>query len=83
MQALGVEPLQLLAGFREAYGLVAITAGEARAVYQGVMLRPTDGEPWHAIVFDKTTRRPAAQRYLAIAASARWIVVPADPDLSK
>lgn len=85
MQAQAVEALQLLAGFHETYGLVAITAGEARAAYQGVMRRPTEGEPWHGIVFDKTSRRrrPAAQRALAIAASLRWIVVPSDPDLSK
>jgi len=74
-------PSQLLAAFGPAYGLVAITAGEARVLNQGVMWRPVEGEPWHAVVFDKAVRRrkPAAQSGLALAATQRWVIVPPDP----
>jgi hypothetical protein len=71
-------PAHLLATFSPAYGLVAFTAGEARALNQGVMWRPVVGEPWHAIVFDKAVRRrkSSAQSALALAATQRWVVVP-------
>ena len=76
-----LQPSHLLSAYPGSYGLVAITAAEARAVMQGVMLRPTELEPWHAIVFDTTARkrRPMAQSELAICATNRWIIVPPDP----
>lgn len=79
---LGSQPERMLANWPNC-GLVSVTAGELRrlrksdgtAVPQGVMLFPTEAEPWHAVVFTLTGLKRDGQTLKAIAALAR-IVVP-------
>jgi hypothetical protein len=81
LERLNLDASAMLADFAGC-GLVAVTAGDLRGLCkhdgsawpQGLMLAPTDREPWHAVVFDQTQRpRPAAGQK-AIARCARVIV---------
>jgi hypothetical protein len=81
-QQLGIDPKVMISGPYEGYGLAAVTAQDLRnlvrsngmACPQGVMLRPTEEEPWHAVVFDLGggERRPPVCN--AICDKARWVV---------
>jgi hypothetical protein len=71
LQQHGVPAAALLDGHR-GFALVAITAGLARRVGQGIRRVPLDGDPAHAEVFgDKTS---AVRR--ALAKQSSWIVPP-------
>ena len=79
---LGVDPRVMISGY-EGYGLAAVTAGDLRGLIrssgaacpQGVMLRGTVEEPWHAVVFDLggSGKRPAAVCD-AISRQAYWVI---------
>ena len=78
---LGAEPERMLAKW-PGFGLVSMTAGELRGlkkgdgtpVPQGVMLFPTEDEPWHAVVFTLTGVKRDPSTCKAIAAIARVVV---------
>jgi hypothetical protein len=83
LTCLGIDPMVMVSGIHQGYGLAAVTGGDLRglvrasgaACRQGVMLWPTDKEPWHAVVFDLGggARRPAAVCD-AIGAKAYWVI---------
>jgi hypothetical protein len=70
---------RLLQGF-EGYGLASMRAGDLRVLKRadgtpcphGVMLAPTDSEPWHGIVFDETTRPRKGGVQKAVCRIAKW-----------
>jgi hypothetical protein len=77
------DPREML-GDRRGFGVVVLTAGELRNLTrrdgttpepQGVMLSPTETEPWHGVVFcldcDKQRGNPACA---AISDLARWVI---------
>lgn len=73
----------MLLGFPD-YGLASIRVGLLRKLVrvngdpcpQGVMLAPTDAEPWHAVVFDLAhpDRCRGDATCKAIARAAEWCV---------
>lgn len=75
-------PAQMLSGFA-GMGLVSVTAGQLRNLTkgdgtpcpQGVMLAPTDAEPWHAVVFGLSEAKRSAAAAKAVARCA-VVVVP-------
>ena len=75
LEAAGVPDEHVLGGY-DGFGLVAITAGLARAQNQGVIRDPTETDPSHAEVVGKKTR--AVKR--AFKREATWIVCPAPPE---
>lgn len=77
---LGDEPERMLETFPQ-MGLVVLSAGALRALEkgdgpcpQGIMLAPTDDEPWHAVVFDINSPKRSGGGQKAIAKLARVIV---------
>lgn len=74
-------PNYLLEGFPD-YGLAEVQVGELRrlrkadgsSVAQGLMLNPTVEEPWHVVVFDRTTGKKSAAVSKAITRVATWAV---------
>lgn len=78
LRAKGHLPSVVLGG-KLKYGLAVIRAGDLRNLKrksgalcpQGVMLYPTEDEPWHGVVFDMSGRRSDAARS-AIASAATW-----------
>jgi hypothetical protein len=75
----GRESTELLEGF-DGYGLARIVAGDLRKLArvngdqcpQGIMLAPTDTEPWHGIVFDLLERPRTRPVCKAISQVATW-----------
>jgi hypothetical protein len=66
----------------EGYGLACVTAGDLRRLTrpdgspcpQGVMLSPTEVEPWHGVVFDITDGQRKTSVCKAIARIAKWAI---------
>jgi hypothetical protein len=75
----GYEPVKLLDELSD-YGLARIAAGDLRKLTringdpcpQGLMLVPTEAEPWHGIVFDLTERPRTKPVCKVIAQIATW-----------
>ena len=63
---------ELLIGY-EGYGLALITAGDVRALQQGVTMWPNEDEPWHALVFSKSTRIKSVGTRSRLAEAAVWL----------
>ncbi len=40
------------------------------------MANPTGSEPWHAVVFSKTTAKKTKGMMNALAQAARWLIYP-------
>lgn len=81
LTAHGREPTDLLEGWDSEdrkYGIAHLRVADIRRKGRGVMARPTDQEPWHAVVFPKTTetRKQKADSESALAAAAVWVHVP-------
>jgi hypothetical protein len=78
---LGYTPDRILDGYPEC-GLACVTAGALRSLTkadgtscpQGVMLAPTEKEPWHGVVFDRTSERRGGAARNAIAQLAEWVI---------
>ena len=76
---LGKGPEALLEGF-PGYGLARMRAGDLRhlvrgdhtACPQGIMLAPTEAEPWHAVVFDLAGGKRSTSAAKAISRVADW-----------
>ncbi len=76
LEALGFGPERMLEAVDGRYGLVALEAAAIRRLEQGIQGWPTETEPWHGIVFQRTgTRRSKATR-AAMADMATWVIVP-------
>jgi hypothetical protein len=82
----GLDPTAMTKHF-EGYGVAAFSAGMARNLTgpkgedwrQGIMPNPTDGEPWHAVVFRlEGTKTRGIQN--ALAQISEWVVVPTRPE---
>lgn len=75
----GYSPEDLLKGY-EGYGLARVTAGDLRRLQrldgtpcpQGIMLVPTEVEPWHGVVFDQVRRPRQKPVSKAIARVGAW-----------
>jgi hypothetical protein len=73
------EPSKMLEGFSD-YGLACVTAGDLRKLTrgdgeprpQGIMLSPTDDEPWHGVVFDLIDLQRSNATRKAVARIAAW-----------
>jgi hypothetical protein len=69
------------------YGIATFTAGAMRTLSgpagvdwtQGVMLNPTDAEPWHAVVFCNNGGRKTNGIQTAIRVVASWVAAPVRP----
>ena len=78
---LGNRPERMLEGY-PGMGLVSAKAGALRSLTkgdgtpcpQGIMLYPTEEEPWHAVVFDLTEDKRSAGAAKAIARLAAVVV---------
>lgn len=78
---LGEDPELMLEGHPD-MGLVSVAAGELRNLKkgdktpcpQGIMLYPTQDEPWHAVVFDVNEHKRSAGAAKAIARVAAVVV---------
>lgn len=78
---LGDEPEKMLTRFPD-MGLVAVTAGQLRSLQkgdgtpcpQGIMLAPTQEEPWHAVVFAVNEDKRSGAACKAIAKLCRVVV---------
>jgi len=81
LHGLGFEPMKVLEDF-DGYGLASIKAGDLRSLRrasgdacpQGIMLSPTEAEPWHAVVFNLAGGSRPASVKRAIALVASWVV---------
>lgn len=81
LQARGLQPEAMLVG-HAGYGLAVVRAGDLRrlcrfdgtACEQGVMLSPTDEEPWHGVVFDKSGSARSKAVAVAVQRKAEWHV---------
>jgi hypothetical protein len=79
LDALGKRPSVLLEGFPD-YGLARVRAGDLRrlvrldgtACPQGIMLAPTQAEPWHAVIFDLAGGKRTNAVAKAIVRIAEW-----------
>jgi len=77
----GRHPSAMLEDLSE-YGLAFVTAGALRnlvradgtACPQGIMLCPTEREPWHGVVFDLESRPRPKSVQKSIAKVAGWII---------
>jgi hypothetical protein len=78
----GLSPEKMLEGY-PGYGLAYFSAGDVRRLTkadgttpcpQGVMLAPTEAEPWHGVVFDLSGTRRGKAAKNAIARIATWLV---------
>jgi hypothetical protein len=58
----------------EAGALRELTTGSGLSCPQGIMLAPTELEPWHGVVFDKTQRLRSDKACKAIKTAAEWHV---------
>lgn len=80
LDELGCTANEILAAYPEC-GLACVRAADLRgltkadgaACPQGIMLAPTEKEPWHGVVFDMSGQRGSAAK-AAIARVASWIV---------
>jgi hypothetical protein len=75
----GLGPEQLVAGYGASYGVVAFTAADLRVEQQGIMLWPTEKEPWHSIVFSMVQKKKSGGVQSRLAAVAAWVIVPPEP----
>jgi hypothetical protein len=81
LESLGYEPDRLLDGY-PGCGLACVVAGVLRNLTradgspcpQGVMLAPTEREPWHGVVFDLSGGRRSGAARNAIAQTAKWSI---------
>jgi len=82
LEELGYPPEKMLEDYPEC-GLACVNAGALRNLTradgstrcpQGIMLAPTEKEPWHGVVFDLTSERRGGAAKTAIAAAARWVI---------
>jgi hypothetical protein len=81
LDSLGYPAEKILDGYPEC-GLACITAGALRTLTkadgtpcpQGIMLAPTEKEPWHGVVFDPSGGQRGRAARNAIATVADWIV---------
>lgn len=70
--------------FSSDHGVVETTAGEARqatsstsqSVPQGVMLHPTDEQPWHAVIWSKRGVKRNKTEMKALVLTSRWVRLP-------
>lgn len=70
----------LEAFFRPSYGVIETTVGEMRSaksmqgilVPQGVMLHPTDEQPWHAVVWSLKGSKRSKGEMKALVFASRW-----------
>ncbi len=75
LQSHGRVETELLIGYA-GYGIASITVGDARRENQGVTRWPTDEEPWHALVFSRTSRIRSVGVRSRLAAVAVWRIRP-------
>jgi hypothetical protein len=82
LERLGYSPEKMLEDYPD-YGLACVTAGVLRSLTkadgitpcpQGIMLAPTEKEPWHGVVFDLTSERRSGAAKSAIVAAAKWVI---------
>ena len=76
LQTHGRVEADILVGYA-GYGIASITVGDARRESQGVKPWPTDAEPWHALVFSRTSRIRSVGVRSRLAGIAVWRVRPA------
>ena len=78
----GLDPLKMLDGFDDSYGLVGLSVTDVRSVTPsvGIILIPTDSEPWHAMVFAQTyPRLKKTQSRQLHDCVTTWLRVPTRP----
>jgi hypothetical protein len=75
----GQDPIDLLQGWGEAYGLASISVREVRAREQGAMMSPTPEEPWHGVVFSKVGPKRTGAMEKGLAGVAQWVHIPDPP----
>jgi hypothetical protein len=76
LDARGLSPEKILEPFDDTYGLAVLTAGDVRSLEQGVMAKPTEEEPWHAVVFSMNEPKRSKRIRAVLAEKARWVHVP-------
>jgi len=77
------EPQEMLREYPQ-HGLAELRTRDARRLTgpngadwaQGIMANPTGSEPWHAVVFSKTTAKKTKGMMNALAQAARWLIYP-------
>lgn len=81
LERLGYSPDELLKNF-DGYGLAQVRAGDLRSLTradgtpcpQGIMLVPTEAEPWHGVVFDLNQRPRKGAALKAVARASSWTI---------
>lgn len=81
----GADPKCLIEKFDEDAGVVRFRAGDARnlasrsgdPIPQGFMMDPLEGQPWHAVMFDRRGSRSTAAKK-ALALISEWVFRPGD-----
>jgi len=77
------DPQQMLGEERQGYGVAVVRAGDMRTLTrrngttqepQGIMLSPTDAEPWHGVVFCLDGSRRKDPVCAAISDHAAWVI---------
>lgn len=76
------DPVQQMLSNWQGYGLAAVEAGALRRLMrrngtpepQGIMLSPTDNEPWHGVVFCSNGSKKGDAVSIAISDAAFWVV---------
>ncbi|MGH9893857.1 MAG: hypothetical protein ACREA0_18105 [bacterium] len=76
LQQNGREPMDLLEGWGEGYGLASLLVRDVRARKQGVTMSPTPDEPWHGIVFSMEGPKRTGSMEKGLAEVARWVHIP-------
>jgi len=79
LNAHGHDASRMIEG-RTGYAVAGLTAAAARQVEQGMTGRPTDQEPWHALVFCLHRKAKNGAMEEALAEAAFWVIAPDPPD---
>jgi hypothetical protein len=77
---------QMISGEYEGYGIAELPVSAVRNLgtppgkwSQGIMRDPTEAEPWHCVVFSKTTAKKTGGMQKALRDAARWRTYPEQP----
>ncbi len=80
LEANGLSARDLLEqGWDSGYGVVSITAGEARAVNQGIVRWPTKAFPEHAMIFCLSGAKKSKSQRKSLAGKSRVVIAPPRP----